>query len=984
VNLRSHRAIGLAAIAGLLAAFATIPPATAWPFGAASLAGSSPVPIAVDEAAAAGIAESTQTAASLTADINSDGWPDILLSRDGVASAQLFLNNRNGTFSESQPGTFVKSDRLGCAAADVNGDGRADIFCSIGAHHGTWVKTSQLWVQQSDGSFVDQGSSSGVADPLGRDRGPLFVDVNGDGLLDLFVSADPERPDGLPTPNRLFINQGNGIFRDTPSFGLDQDMGGGCIRTADVNGDGRADLLVCGSSGNRPLRLFENVGGTHFVDVTAPFGLSGEKPSGALLVDLTGLGSPDLVEIFSNTLEVRRLVGGVFQPPSFTLSLSSGAAVAAGDVNGDGLPDLYVVQGKAGTANAPDVMLLNGWNGSTLTFTQMTIPETTLGVGQGVYPLDYDHNGLTDFLVLNGDHVNGPVQLIAFFPSAQAVRAAGGESRPTLGQADRSGPRPGLAAPASPAKRGAAPSVCSSVWGTFNTPTFSGGGGVDLRSIAGVSSVDGWTVGATDGTQPPIERWNGSQWSSVPNPDLGPGGSGFNSVGVNSATDVLAVGFHLNGKFYETVGERWDGTSWTRVTSANPGSGSDVLIGLSTINSTLAWGAGLQSDGVTLQTLIEKWNGTQWTSVPSPDAPGSVSNALLAVDAVSSTEAWAVGYAWDQTSGADQPLIEHTTDGMTWQIASGATLSGSDGGVLTGITVISPSDVWSVGLRMDGSAFQPLAEHWNGSSWAAVPVPAPAPGFAILRGVAALGSGNVWAVGTSFDQASDSYRPLLEHFDGTGWSTVSGPLPSGDNQIIGTGTVTGSDMWAIGRNQATGQAQAERVCPVGVTESGFSSRSITVAQGSAVNWQFPTTDAVSHSVTDGTGMGLFDSGLRAPGGSFTFAFQAAGAYTVVDTASTNKMTVKIPVQASPGSGGVTTTFTIVWSATAPDAGYVFDIQIMKPGATQWAKWKTGQTTTSATFVPDAGAGTYSFRARLRNLSNNKATGYSTPASITVS
>jgi hypothetical protein len=95
--------------------------------------------------------------------------------------------------------------------------------------------------------------------------------------------------------------------------------------------------------------------------------------------------------------------------------------VAAGDVNGDNRPDLYVMRGQdAAGANAPDQVYLNGGNGTS--FTQMSsIPSTSQGAPDSVLPLDYDGNGLTDFLVLNGGGdaggSAGPVELIAFFRS---------------------------------------------------------------------------------------------------------------------------------------------------------------------------------------------------------------------------------------------------------------------------------------------------------------------------------------------------------------------------------------------------------------------------------------------------------------------------------------------------------------------------------------------------------------------------------------
>jgi hypothetical protein len=60
------------------------------------------------------------------------------------------------------------------------------------------------------------------------------------------------------------------------------------------------------------------------------------------------------------------------------------------------------------------------------------------------------------------------------------------------------------------------------------------------------------------------------------------------------------------------------------------------------------------------------------------------------------------------------------------------------------------------------------------------------------------------------------------------------------------------------------------------------------------------------------------------------------------------------------------------------------VQLRRPGSTVFVNWRTGQTARSATFVPDAGVGTYTFRARLRKPAVGRASGYSPNRSITVS
>ena len=166
---------------------------------------------------------------------------------------------------------------------------------------------------------------------------------------------------------------------------------------------------------------------------------------------------------------------------------------------------------------------------------------------------------------------------------------------------------------------------------------------------------------------------------------------------------------------------------------------------------------------------------------------------------------------------------------------------------------------------------------------------------------------------------------------------------------------------------------------VTVSDTGFRRRTTIAQQGDTVQWDFT---GGTHSATDASGMGLFDSGPRTSGESFQFTFTTAGRYTVDDTFSANTGTIAVPVQVTPGSGTTSTTFTVTWSSAALTGGFQADIQIRRPGA-PWRNWMVNQTTTtSATFTPDTGSGTYQFRARLENAGGRSR--WSLPASIAVS
>jgi outer membrane protein assembly factor BamB len=153
--------------------------------------------------------------------------------------------------------------------------------------------------------------------------------------------------------------------------------------------------------------------------------------------------------------------------------------------------------------------------------------------------------------------------------------------------------------------------------------------------------------------------------------------------------------------------------------------------------------------------------------------------------------------------------------------------------------------------------------------------------------------------------------------------------------------------------------------------------------GNAVQWT--NTGVLEHTVTESSGMGFFDSGIIEPGGTYSFAFLGAGIYhyaCTVDPAMTGS--IKAPMILSPTSGTISTVFTIQWATAPPPAGFVYDVQIQRPGSADWTNWEVGVTTTQDSFVPDSGTGTYSFRAHVEQIATGFAATYSVLKSIVVS
>jgi hypothetical protein len=376
-----------------------------------------PVPVTVtDQAAAAGITGTLNKSwSAVTADLNTDGWPDLFVAQHGRI-ARLWLNNHNGTFSEASAGFSTGIDRHDCQAGDFNADGREDIFCSVGADRGTAVKSNELYIQQPDQTFADQAYQWYVTDPLGRGRYSAVLDANNDGYPDVFSGSASLRPDGLPAPNRLYLNTGRGSMLDSPAMGLDLGIGSGSARTVDYNSDGWPDLLINARFDTNALglHLYRNDQGHGFTDMPSILG-SAVAAEDAVLADVNHDSRPDLITLTATTLAERfQRADGTFAPPKTITTVRAGWSLAVGDANGDHNPDIYIVCGRTGTANAPDHLLLGNTSGG---FTTQPIPQETTGQGDRAYPLDYNHDGLTDFLVLNGrGDYPGPIQLLTPHP----------------------------------------------------------------------------------------------------------------------------------------------------------------------------------------------------------------------------------------------------------------------------------------------------------------------------------------------------------------------------------------------------------------------------------------------------------------------------------------------------------------------------------------------------------------------------------------
>jgi hypothetical protein len=237
-------------------------------------------------------------------DYDNDGWPDIYVSNYG--KNRLYHNNHDGTFSDvaEAAGVTLGNWSTGATFGDYDGDGKLDLFVPGYIHwdmahlppapssapnaisfcqfRGTSVmcgprgltgERDHLFHNNGDGTFTDVSEKAGVSDKY-RYYGftSVFVDLNNDGKVDLIVADDS-------TANYLYINQGNGTFKDTSmvsGFALNQDgqeqanMG---MAVGDYRNNGLLDLYT-GTFSDDYKPLFRNDGHANYTEIATEMGMA--------------------------------------------------------------------------------------------------------------------------------------------------------------------------------------------------------------------------------------------------------------------------------------------------------------------------------------------------------------------------------------------------------------------------------------------------------------------------------------------------------------------------------------------------------------------------------------------------------------------------------------------------------------------------------------------------------------------------------------
>jgi enediyne biosynthesis protein E4 len=359
------------------------------------------------------------------ADIDGDGWIDLLVLRGDLGPAKLYRNQGNGSFVDEAAirGLNISGGLAnGALMADVDADGDVDIV--VGGQNIAdpgYVSPPRLWRNNGSGQFTEDTGFLASWDGFDSWSAALG-DADGDGDLDLAFGRWA-RTSG--TREHLFHNNGTGTFVPADlASGLNAQFSTPFDHSftpnfADIDGDGRLDLLYTGDFSSS--RIFHQQPGGVFSNITTAV-ISDENGMGAAVADFDNDGDLDwfVSAIFDPGTPVgnwgtsgnrlyRNDGGGSFSDVTTTAGVRDGGwgwGSCFADFNADGWLDLYMVNGMLGAQaalfnNDPARLFMANGDG---TFSEQAgdLGVADTGQGRGIVCADFDRDGDVDIFVQNG------------------------------------------------------------------------------------------------------------------------------------------------------------------------------------------------------------------------------------------------------------------------------------------------------------------------------------------------------------------------------------------------------------------------------------------------------------------------------------------------------------------------------------------------------------------------------------------------------
>jgi subtilisin family serine protease len=636
------------------------------------------------------------------ADVDGDAFADLVTVND-TGAVSMFPGDGSRSFGKEEttsinipPVMSGAGDYEPIAVADVTGDEKADLVVFDGSGGSARIG---VFKGQSAGGFANEEVKSlpGAVDSALLDgSGQYFLDVadvNGDGRADLVSWGTDELI-------RTYLGESSGGFGaaiaapgSTSNVVFDDGEGLEPVGLGDVDGNDRADLVVYSDE---------------------------EKGVAALKGQADGTFSPPL--------EDGEVVVGHGEVDSSLLDGSGGELVGLLDYNADGMDDLVSV----------------GDDGTVFTY---------LSQGNGVF--DDPVEG-AELLPSTKNHPTG-YEFVSEKPFVRRSQCSEGGCEYSVP------PRP------------------EREWSTSEVSQ-------SPRSLDAVSCVDqGFCMGVGSrttyaGTEVSQARlwWTGQDWerSETPSPS-GASSSRLTGVACTSYSQCIAVGSYVDSGTRKPLAMKWSSSTWSWSLSTVPvpsGAKSSELTAMSCTSASncLAVGSYVDSSGTKL-TFAVQWNGTSWSQITTPgvvlsEKPLAWASAseFTSIDCAGASACMAVGGYVDIITGEHRVFAMNWT-GKAWVFGEVPAPSEPESIELTGVSCPSSNECVTIGDYEASGASVPLAATWNGSSWSESEIPLPSEaGSAALKGVSCSAASECVAAGEYESGSTTSALALA--WNGTEWT----------------------------------------------------------------------------------------------------------------------------------------------------------------------------------------------------------------------
>ncbi len=392
-------------------------------------------------------------------DYDMDGWEDVWVVR-GLQGDKLYKNNGDGTFTDMSEGIaeFSSMNTMGVSTADLNNDGFRDVLLN------TFIDLPDVLLKNNgDGTFTDITEESGLLAYDSWSISAAFGDVNNDGLLDIYVSNYIWNPVAITddqgnvvgfahecSPNWLFIN--DGIDSDNnPHFSLSSETDDvasiGCSLSAvltDFDSDKDADIIVANDFGEWvvPNHLFEN---NNSDGVFSDIGTSSNMgiPMNGMGIAIGDYDQDNDLDYYITNIGENKLLANQADKSFINTSIETESAdinaddqytVGWGtfffDADNDTDLDIFIANGYTPTADFiasnpdnPNRLLLNQLADNNLLTFQDYSTEAGVGSvmkGRGAAFADYDKDGDLDYIVVNVNAGSGDIEPVLFYENELA------------------------------------------------------------------------------------------------------------------------------------------------------------------------------------------------------------------------------------------------------------------------------------------------------------------------------------------------------------------------------------------------------------------------------------------------------------------------------------------------------------------------------------------------------------------------------------